>query len=221
MRGYRAGWALAFTFFFVAPLAFAQSAANPFDMPELRKYWNPVVGAGVVYQVRGTDGKKRTEEFAITSEETLEGKKAYWLEVAEDGPNPGTKVYAKTLVIPTGFEARKLIIQLPGIGAMEMPVAPVAQSANADTNNAAKLVGTETITVPGGTFECEHWREADGSEVWESAKVGPLQIVKKVDKYRTRVLVKTISHAKDYVTGTVKPYDPEAIRKFTGQLASQ
>jgi hypothetical protein len=29
------------------------------------------------------------------------------------------------------------------------------------------------------------------------------------------VLVKTISHAKDYITGPIKPFDPEAIQKLS------
>jgi hypothetical protein len=55
----------------------------------------------------------------------------------------------------------------------------------------------------------------DNSEAWLSAKVAPVKVVKSASKDETRVLVKTISHAKDYITGPIKPFDPEAIQKLS------
>jgi len=218
MRGYRAGPVLAVLLLWAAPSALAQTSGagfrlgNPFNSPVMRKYWNPMVGAGAAFELTDTAGKKLTEEWDILSEETVEGKKAYWVGFALDNADTKGKVNGKILVIPDGFEVRRLIIQFPGIAAMEMPIADIIPPT--DEKDTARLLGTETITVPGGTFECEHWREANGADAWVSAKVAPLKVVKRVDRNQTRMLVRTISAAKDAVTGPVKPYDPEVIEKL-------
>jgi len=220
MRRNWAGVALALSILWVAPGARGQTFGNPFETAVMRKYWNPVVGAGAAFEVTEKKGKKRTEEWDILSQETVEGKKAYWLGFSVESADFKGKVYGKILVIPDGFQARKLIIQFPGMAAMEMPIAQEVQTA--DAKDTAKLLGTETITVPGGKFECEHWREAGGDETWVSAKVAPLKVVKSVERDQTRVLVRTISTAKDAITGPVKAYDPEAIKKFAeGQNKSK
>src|SRR5277367_4823960 len=73
--------------------ASAGSGENPFTLPELRMYWNPEVGAGEVYEVTGGDGKKHTEEYSILSASTIDGKKAYWLQIALDSPAIKGKAY--------------------------------------------------------------------------------------------------------------------------------
>jgi hypothetical protein len=41
-----------------------------------------------------------------------------------------------------------------------------------------------------------------------------MKIVKSVDKNETWVLVKTVTPAKDAITGPVMPFDAEALQKF-------
>jgi hypothetical protein len=212
MRICRAGWILALAILWAAPGMRAQTFGNPFDTAVMRNYWNPIAGAGAAFNVTGKDGKKRTEEWDILSEETVDGKKAYWLGFSVESADFKGRIDGKILVIPDGYQAIKMIIQFPGMAAMDMPVADDAQ--NADTQDTAKLVGTERITVPGGTFECEHWREANGAEAWVSAKVGPIKVVKSVERDQTRVLVRTVSAPKDAITGPVKDYDPDVIKRF-------
>lgn len=228
MRINRAGWALAVAISCATPSARAQNPAdaqaaptvqqggeNPFAVPELRMYWNPVVGEGAIYEVTSADGKKRTEEYDILSEETIGGMKAFWLEESISIPSITGTAYEKSLVIAAELRARKVISKLPGMAAMEMPAGAPIPTPKLDPKNAPKIAGTESITVPGGTFLCEHWVDPDGSEAWVSAKVGPMKVVKSVAPNKeTRVLVKTTSHTKDAITGPVKPYDPEAIKKF-------
>jgi hypothetical protein len=184
MNGSRAAWLLLLTLLLAvsavrpqpAPQNSAAGFGNPFDNVAIRKYWNPVVGSGAVFEVTQPNGKKATSEYDILSKETVDGKPAYWLGFAAEGSDFKGKIYGKILVIPDGYQARKLILQLPGTPAMEFPIAPEAQ--NADTKSTARLVGTESITVPGGTFQCEHWRDADGTNAWVNAKIAPLRIVK-------------------------------------------
>jgi hypothetical protein len=71
-------------------------------------------------------------------------------------------------------------------------------------------VGTESITVPAGTFSCEHWTKDDGKgDVWVSSKVSPLGIVKAVDSDQTMVLTKVTTDATSHITGTPVKFDPQ------------
>jgi hypothetical protein len=116
---------------------------------------------------------------------------------------------------------------MPGQGPMEMDMTTMnmmggrknAQTNAADFRDKAELVGTESVTVPAGTFSCEHYRMKDGSgDGWISDKVSPWGLVKMQDSTRTTVLVKTISDAKDRITGTPTKFDPmQMMRNRTGQ----
>ena len=91
---------------------------------------------------------------------------------------------------------------------MNMGAAKPQQPA-ADFRDKAELVGTESITVPAGTFMCEHYRMKDGSgEAWISDKVSPWSMVKLRDQVRTVVLTKVSTDAKDRITGTPTKFDP-------------
>ena len=68
---------------------------------------------------------------------------------------------------------------------MEMSMSMQAQANAAKRNQEAHFrqkaqrVGTETISVPAGTFVCEHYRMTDGSgDIWFSPKVSPWGLVK-------------------------------------------
>jgi hypothetical protein len=218
MRKQKAAWILAIAAMMASSsLAQTQSnparpAANPFDSPVIRKYWNPIVGAGAVFEVTDAKGKKTTREYEILSVQTLEGKKAYWFEFAQESLDFKGKLRGKSLIIPDGYEARKMILQFPEMAPMEMPVSLRPQAS--DAKETAKRVGSETIAVNGAKLECEHWRDATGTEVWLSSRVGPLKLVKGTVNGQTWTLVKTISTVKDAITGTVKPFDPDAMKQF-------
>jgi hypothetical protein len=70
-------------------------------------------------------------------------------------------------------------------------------------------VGTETITVPAGTFPCEHWRnEKTHAEAWTSDKVTPFGMVKEISgNGNTQVLSKILDNAAGRITGPVKQFD--------------
>lgn len=192
--------------------------ASPYNSAEVKAFWNPTVGEGEVYEITDASGKKRTEEFNVISTETVSKKIAFWMGFSEELPGITGKVYGKTLVVPEDSEARKLILQLPGMGAMDIPVLAGKAAAKVDEKDEPKLVGTETITVPAGKFECEHWRGTGETDVWLSAKVGPSKIVKRVSEDETRVLVKTEGKVKDPVTGPVKAYDEAAFKKAMAKM---
>jgi len=226
----RIGWAVALGIFGLAAGLRAQEPAekstqggeNPFATPELRKYWNPVVGEGAVYEVTSADGKKRAEEYDILSQEMIGGKKAYWLEVTMSIPSVAGKVYEKSLVIPAEFRAQKVIVQFPGMAAMEMPASGAISDIKDDPNNKVTAMEKRELATAAGSFECQHIKYADGSEFWVSDKVGPMKVVKSIGAAKdTRVLVKTTSQVKDAIKGPVKAYDPGAIKKFMEGASSQ
>ena len=95
------------------------------------------------------------------------------------------------------------------------------QTQSADFRDKAEFVGTESITVPAGTFTCQHYRMKDGSgDAWISDKVSPWGLVKMQDNQRTMVLAKVTTDAKDRITGTPTKFDPmQMMRNRMGQQA--
>lgn len=86
----------------------------------------------------------------------------------------------------------------------------MARPAPSDIRDKAELVGTESVTVPAGTFSCQHYHMKDGSaDAWVSDKVSPWGLVKAQGKDSSMVLTKVITDAKDHITGPVKKFDPK------------
>jgi len=214
MRGNRVGYVLAAVMLAAAPSAVAQG--NPLDNPQMRqmiqRFWNPVVGSGEAYRSMGDPGSpEKGVELALIGKEMVQGKQGYWLELAFNSPELGGVLYAKDLIVPEEETPRKVIFQLPGEAAMEMPVNPHPGPRKVRDTHMHK-VGTETITVPAGTFACEHWKDDDG-DYWTSSKLSPVTMVKSVSKGNTDVLIKVMSGAKSHITGAVKPWDPTVFMK--------
>jgi hypothetical protein len=184
---------------------------NFFSKPNITDIFKPIVGQGAVY-LSTTEGKPGHEmEMTVVGKEITPAGEAYWLEMAM--PHAGEqKIYSKMLTTKD-FQFSKVIFQMPGQGAMEMPMTPSDKDRADMKSEMAKYtqVGTETITVPAGTFNCAHWKKADGTdEVWTSDKVTPMAMVKQVGKTHSMVLVRQITGATDHITGPVTPFDPKA-----------
>jgi hypothetical protein len=184
---------------------------NFFSKPNIADIFKPVVGQGAVY-LSTTEGKEGREmEMTVVGKEMTPTGEAYWMEMAM--PHGGNqKIYSKMLMTKD-FQFSKVIFQMPGQSAMEMPVSPSDKDRADMKSEMAKYtqVGTETITVPAGTFSCAHWKKADGTDdVWTSDKVTPLAMVKQVGKTHSMVLVRQITGATDHITGPVTAFDPKA-----------
>jgi hypothetical protein len=186
--------------------------------PTMQGVFNPVVGSGSAYEMTDKKQQKSTMEITVVGKETVNGKDAFWMETGVQDPKSGTPMYMKMLIAPTEGNAvtERMIMQIPGQpNPMEMSMTMQMQRGGdakpqaTDFRSKAARVGTESITVPAGTFECEHWKMADGSgEVWLSAKVTPWGMVKYTGKDTTMVLTKVITDAKDHITGTPVKFDP-------------
>jgi hypothetical protein len=211
---------------FAIPLAAQMMGMG--QVPTLSGIFRPVVGSGAVYETTRLDrGTKSTLDFTVIGKEDLGGKTGYWIETAMT-PDKGGEVIIKVLETVDGntISYSKSVIQMPGQGPMEMDMTTMnmggrrpAQTNAADFRDKAALVGTESVTVPAGTFTCEHYRMKDGSgDGWISDKVSPWSLVKMQNSTQTIVLVKTITDAKDRITGTPTKFDPmQMMRDRMGQ----
>ncbi len=197
-------------------------------VPTLSGVWHPVVGSGADYE-RSTTGNesKMQMEITVVGKEDVAGKTGYWMEMAITDPKMGGEMLMKSLqtVGDDGVASSRMIMQMPGQQPMEMdmnmnmPGRNMRQPTPADVHDKTVVVGTESITVPAGTFSCEHLRQKDGSsDFWISDKVSPWSLVKYQDSKSTMVLTKVITDAKDRITGTPTKFDPmQMMRNRMGQ----
>jgi hypothetical protein len=187
---------------------------NFFNKPNIADIFKPVVGQGAVYQETSEGRPGHEMEMSIVGKEMTPSGEGYWMEMGMT-PSGDKKIYSKVLMTKD-FQFTKVIFQMPGQGAMEMPMNPNEKDRTQMKDDLAKWsrVGTETITVPAGTFSCAHWKKDDGSdEVWTSDKVTPLAMVKQTGKTHSMVLVRQITGAQDHITGPVTPFDPKAFAR--------
>jgi hypothetical protein len=188
-----------------------------FSKPNITDIFKPVVGNGAMYEMQHTDKDKAPTqmEMTIVGKEMVDGQQGYWMESGHAAGKNGEVTYSKMLVTKD-FQFKKVIFQRPGQGAMEMPFNPTEETHNHIKEEMEKWhqVGTETITVPAGTFNCAHWKKDDGDgDVWVSDKVSPMGMVKSISQSNTMVLTKLITGATDHITGPVTKFDPQAMRQ--------
>jgi len=204
---------------FAAILLFAMSSSGIAQMgmrgPDLSGVWNPVVGAGGSYETQSADGKRvHHMDMFIVGKETVAGKDAYWFEtVVEGGPRGVIIMKMLTVVDGSNYQYSRKIIQFPGQPPMEMAAdSPMARQGSSsrmsDIRTDGQNMGSDTVTVPAGSFVCDHWHSSNG-DTWISPKAPPFGLVKTVSKDgSTMVLVKVLSDVKDRIVGTPVPFDP-------------
>jgi len=193
--------------FGVTGLAGAQRMAQAPSMPGEFK---PVVGAGAQYEVTTKKNEKVNWAYAVVGKETVGGAEGYWLEMRLEGGKEGGMVMKHLLVVRGGkAEVKRMIVQTPGQPPMEMPMGmmggmmPRGQQA-ASEQNLGERVGTETVTVPAGTFLCDHYRSKSGktpADVWVSTKISPYGLVKMVSEDSTLVLTKVLANETTRIKG--------------------
>jgi hypothetical protein len=198
-------------------------------VPTLSGIWHPVVGTGAAYEVT-KEGKKSAIELTIVGKEDVEGKTAYWMEMGMTDPRTSQLMYAKNLmsVSDSGITSTRMVMQVPGQDPMEMDLTMnpgsrrMQPTTPANIAEKAEVVGTESVTVPAGTFSCTHYRMKDGSgDAWVSDKVAPWGLVKSQDKDSSMILTKVITDATDHITGTPRKFDPMQMMRGMGQQGQQ
>lgn len=190
----------------------AAAQMGRFSAPQVVGFWNPVVGAGAAYLVQPAKGDKTEMQIAIVGKEQVEGKDAYWYEMSFNHGNG--QMIMKSLMVLNGPDTRvsRMIMQMPGRAPMEMPTQMMHQDHStqpADVRSEAEDLGSEIITVPAGTFTCEHYRTKNGGDVWVSQKISPYGLVKSKTNDSSMELTKVVTGAKDQITGTPQPFNPQ------------
>jgi hypothetical protein len=219
--------------FFCALTLVAAAPAHPqmgmdmFKRPAIAKVFHPVVGKGAVYldNDKDKDGKTtRTSEIAIVGKDSFEGKEGFSMQIYFADPQ-GKAFVGKSLITPDDFQFHHIIVQPPGQQAMEMPMNMNAARKQKMEDNLGDWhsVGMESITVPAGTFSCEHWRnDKTHAEIWTSDKVTPLGMVKEINPNGgAQVLSKILDNATDRITGPVKQFDMQQMMQQMQQQHPQ
>jgi hypothetical protein len=217
MKKYASSLLVVAMLFAAAPLLGQRGMGMGMMPPSMSGIWSPVIGAGSVYErVDTKDNTKHLTQIAVISKDTLDGKDGFWLETmnTESG---GQQSVVQILMVKDGGQLNfaKIIVQQPGQPPMEISSqitgmmggrrggTPPPTSAAVDARATGAIIGKETVTTPAGTFDCEHWKSADGTaESWFSPKVSPWALVKSVTPNSTMTLVKVITDAKSHITGT-------------------
>jgi len=205
----------------------AQMGMDLFKRPNITDVFKPVVGSGGGYETQRTDQQnspKRVMEMTIVGKEMVDGKDGYWMEIGHVDEGSSTMAYAKVLVTKEDFQFHKIVFQQPGKPAMEMPAhsSDNARKRREDELEKWHLVGSESVTVPAGTFSCQHWKKDQGTEdVWISDKVSVFGLIKSVSSSETMVLTRVITDAKDHITGPVQQFDPQAMRQLMMEKMQQ
>ena len=165
----------------------------------------PTVGAGAEYKITMKD---RTMDwtFAVVGKEAVDGQDGYWLEMRGEIPGQGKIVQKMLMVVgKDGTEVKRMIMQMPGHPPMEMPMGMMgrAQEARKSASSGEK-VGSESVTVPAGTYECDHYRSQNSdrtTDAWVSTKVPVFGIVKTSNTEMTMTLEKVLDSQKSEITG--------------------
>jgi len=209
----RTVWAVILFVAIPAAPVLAQMGMDMFQRPSILKVFHPVVGKGAQYQSTSkTGGSSRMEEFALIAKETVDGKDGYWMQIV-NVDEKGNISGGKALVTVDDFQFHRMIVNVPGQGLMELPANMMLMSAQNhqkmdDNMRQWHSVGSDTITVPAGTFSCEHWRnDKNNDDLWTSDKVVPFGMVKQVGPNSAMVLVKTLDNVPDRFSGPAKKFD--------------
>jgi hypothetical protein len=209
--------ALAFT-----AATFAQGPLGTSMGPLPRGMFNPVVGSGAQYEIQPNGKDKMNMEIVVVGKESVNGKDGYWFETAVDSRMG--QMLMKMLMVsdPANSSVAKMIMQMQGGSPMEMPAQLMGQRGQQtyDLRDRADKVGSESVTVPAGTFTADHYHLKDGSgDFWVSDKVSPYGVIKGQGKDFSIVLTKVVTNAKDKITGTPVPFNPRLMLPGGGQPA--
>ena len=178
--------------------------------PRMPGEFKPVVGSGAQYEVATKKNEKVTWAYAVVGKENLEGAEGYWLEMRLEGGKMGGVVMKHLMVMRAGeAEIKRMIMQAAGQPPMEMPMGMMGGMMRrgqpaAEEKGLGEKIGTETVTVPAGTFLSDHYRTATDrttADVWVSPKVSPYGLVKMTSADMTMVLTKVLANETSQIKG--------------------
>jgi hypothetical protein len=187
------------------------------NMPAMPGLQNPTVGSGAEYLMTAK-GKEMDVATVALGKEDVGGSTGFWMEQRINSPELGGEMVMKTLTVTTGTEAgvKRMIMQAPGRPPMEMggmmmsmmqqhqphPTTPPAGERG--KGGMGELVGTESVTVPAGTYSCQHYRKQEQNgpvDMWISTEVTPYALVKLTGADMSMVLKKTLTNETSHIKG--------------------
>jgi hypothetical protein len=106
--------------------------------------------------------------------------------IVDPGTSPAHKVTLRMVVsndpaVAAEKRVKRMVIQPGDQDPMDLPVEAAASKSPPQKPDGKTLIGTEKVTVSGGTFTCKHYRymnDNGAAEVWLSDDVPPIGIVK-------------------------------------------
>jgi len=181
------------------------------QQPPLPGLQNPVLGSGAEYQMNAK-GKDMDIAYAIVGKEDVNGSPGIWVETRMQSAEMGGEMITKMLMVTGGPEAgmKRMITQTPGRPPMEMGgflmgmMKPHEAQQSGGKPDMGELVGTESVTVPAGTFVCQHYRKQEKSgtvDYWLSDQVTPYAMAKMTGPDVTMVLKKTLTNETSHIKG--------------------
>lgn len=198
-------------------LGFAGAAAAQMGMrpPQIPGEFKPVVGSGSQYEISTKKDPKMEMAYAIVGKESVDGAEGYWMEIRMLSGKGEGMVMKQLMVMSGGTPGlKRMIMQMPGRPPMEMPVGMMGgmmkdmpkhtATETGQGHGMGEKVGTETVTVPAGTFMCDHYRshsEHGTSDIWISTKVAPYGLVKMTSEDTTMVLQKVLTNETSQIKG--------------------
>jgi hypothetical protein len=174
--------------------------------------FKPVVGAGAEYEMKAKTLAMNVA-WAVVGQEKVGAITGYWMETRMEGASmPGETVTKQLMVMEDGkMDIKRMIVQAGGRPPTEMPIGMMSgmmkqqQAAGPKDSSPGEKVGTESVTVPGGTFMCEHYRRQDPKtgqiDFWVSTQVSPYGVVKMTGADMTMVLKKILSNETSHIKG--------------------
>jgi hypothetical protein len=184
--------------------------------PQIPGMFKPVVGSGAEYRVTTQKQEPMEWAYAIVGKENVNGDEGYWLEERMLS-GQGQGMVMKQLMVPHQGqpEIKRMIMQMPGRPPMEMPMGMMGMMQHkappkTSDQGLGEKVGTETVTVPAGTFVCDHYRttrEKTTTDAWVSTQVHPYGLVKMASQDMNMVLVKTLANQTSLIKGEPQKFE--------------
>ena len=181
--------------------------------PRLLGEFKPVVGTGAQYLMTSQNGSTHFS-YVIVGKEDVGGSTGYWLEVRTQGGEIPGEIVMKQLMVMSAEkpEIKRMIVQQPGRPPMEFPLGMMPGLAqqgaeSGDTTPGVKL-GAETILIPAGSFECDHYRKQESRgpvDIWMSSRVSPYGTVKMSRGDLSLVLEKVLTNEVSHIHGEPRP----------------
>lgn len=177
---------------------------------------NPTIGSGSEYLLN-SKGREMDMSVVAVGKEDVGGEAGYWMETRMTSEQLGGEMVMKTLLVSSASESgiKRMIIQRPGQPPMEFPTMmmsmmqqhqaqPMTSKGEGGPSGTGELVGTESVTVPAGTFNCQHYRKQDArgtTDLWISTQVTPYALVKMASPDANMVLKKVLTNESSHIKG--------------------